>query len=210
MSASQEGSCGAGCAAAIVLVPVGLWVCIALMKAGAPDPVAALAFLLVAVGGTAYAAYDADSKHGAPPRWPELERQAASQRRTGLRVPDAIVAELGAAVGDRPGARRLAAAATRLRLQRRQGTLEEWREALGLEPPPPPAGTPQGPVPAGRQVVPISADQFCPFCREPIGDGQPLTSCAACRTVLHKDCLAELGGCPTQGCRNNPRDRRRV
>ncbi|HBP22207.1 MAG TPA: hypothetical protein DEA08_31050 [Planctomycetes bacterium] len=59
----------------------------------------------------------------------------------------------------------------------------------------------------GKQVVPVSAQQRCPYCREGLQIAAVI-SCGACRTVLHKECLEELGGCPTQGCRNNPRERR--
>ena len=41
--------------------------------------------------------------------------------------------------------------------------------------------------------------QTCPLCHDRLGGG-PQT-CASCQTAYHGDCMAELGGCSTLGCR---------
>jgi hypothetical protein len=38
----------------------------------------------------------------------------------------------------------------------------------------------------------------CAYCHEGLNDG---TSCVACHAVFHADCRAELGRCPTLGCK---------
>lgn len=91
-----------------------------------------------------------------------------------------------------------------------QSEARSQRRRLGerAAPAEPPAPSPAGSRlrSAGKQLVSLSADQRCPYCRAGL-EGE-VTSCGACRTVLHKECLIELGGCPVQGCRNNPRARR--
>jgi hypothetical protein len=41
----------------------------------------------------------------------------------------------------------------------------------------------------------------CPLCRSELApDALPGDACDGCGTLVHSDCAAELGGCPTQGC----------
>ena len=56
----------------------------------------------------------------------------------------------------------------------------------------------------GVVKVTVQAGQRCPYCRDTLVGSLPyeLLTCGACQTVLHKDCLKELGSCPTHGCRN--------
>ena len=58
-----------------------------------------------------------------------------------------------------------------------------------------------------RIEVAVSADQLCPFCQDALRSEDDAVSCGACRTVLHRECFGELGGCPSIGCRNQPRRR---
>ena len=58
-----------------------------------------------------------------------------------------------------------------------------------------------------RVEVAVSADQLCPFCQDALRSEDGAVSCGACRTVLHRECFGELGGCPTVGCRNQARRR---
>ena len=39
----------------------------------------------------------------------------------------------------------------------------------------------------------------CAYCHEAVG-AAPVLRCTGCRTVLHPECLAEAGRCPTLGC----------
>ncbi|MCA8921796.1 MAG: hypothetical protein KDD82_08300 [Planctomycetes bacterium] len=41
--------------------------------------------------------------------------------------------------------------------------------------------------------------QTCPLCRDRLGE--VFQACSSCHTEYHADCLAELGGCSTLGCR---------
>ena len=59
---------------------------------------------------------------------------------------------------------------------------------------------------AGAPTIRISiqAGQRCPYCHDQLVGtlAAEMLTCGACQTVLHRDCLKELGSCPTQGCRN--------
>lgn len=48
----------------------------------------------------------------------------------------------------------------------------------------------------------VSTDQHCAYCKESIGDGAPVTSCAVCRTPHHQECFHLNGGCSVFGCRS--------
>jgi hypothetical protein len=50
----------------------------------------------------------------------------------------------------------------------------------------------------------------CPYCRDDLRlEGDDLTACPACRTVHHRACFAEGGGCTVFGCREAGRRRGR-
>ncbi len=58
---------------------------------------------------------------------------------------------------------------------------------------------------SGRVTVQLDEDQLCPYCHVDLDRNEHLISCAACKTVLHRECLEEAGSCPTIGCRNHRR-----
>jgi hypothetical protein len=45
-----------------------------------------------------------------------------------------------------------------------------------------------------------SPDKRCAFCHDDLGE--EVAICDGCRTVLHRDCRAQLPECPTLGCRH--------
>lgn len=52
--------------------------------------------------------------------------------------------------------------------------------------------------------ISIQSGQRCPYCHDELvgTSAAEMLTCGACQTVLHRDCLKELGSCPTHGCRN--------
>lgn len=161
--------------------------------------------------------YDARRSSSADPR----QRMRDAARVRGLTLDEGLIDRL---LHELPNnrARYQALDRVRRRLRGRRGTPEDVREHLQTSPGPNPStpASPSGSASSsarrtassrvqttGKQIVPVSAQQHCPYCREGLQTA-PVISCGACRTVLHKECLEELGGCPTQGCRNNPRERR--
>lgn len=141
------------------------------------------------------------------------QRMRDAARLRGLILDEALIERL---LSELPSnrARYRALDRARRQLRGRRGAPDEVRELL-FPHPPPPASAPSPRTASsrvqttGKQVVPVSAQQRCPYCREGLQIA-PVISCGACRTVLHKECLEELGGCPTTGCRNNPRERRQA
>lgn len=80
------------------------------------------------------------------------------------------------------------------------------------EPEPEPEPEPVGPTPSigGRLEVTIQPEQTCPYCLDLVAGRTPkaIVGCAACKAVLHRECLLEFRSCPTAGCRNQRRRRR--
>jgi hypothetical protein len=64
----------------------------------------------------------------------------------------------------------------------------------------------------GLVTITVQSGQRCPYCHDTLvgSRAHEMITCGACQTVLHKDCLNELGSCPTQGCRNRRKGRLRV
>ena len=63
------------------------------------------------------------------------------------------------------------------------------------------AATPRGrPAGFGEARGRRGASQRCPYCHDGLRGGA-LLECRGCRATLHAECAAELGGCPTIGCR---------
>ena len=46
--------------------------------------------------------------------------------------------------------------------------------------------------------------RVCSVCQTPIDHGQAACLCPACRSPYHRECLDEIGGCATYGCRLMP------
>jgi len=65
------------------------------------------------------------------------------------------------------------------------------------------------PKAVGTVPVTLQPDQHCAYCREGLAGSSPaeLTTCAACQSTLHAECMTANRGCCTVGCRNNPRGR---
>ncbi len=62
-----------------------------------------------------------------------------------------------------------------------------------------------------RRVEPRAASHVrCAYCHAPVfvddDDDDDARTCDGCRTIVHADCLATNGGCPTLGCTSAPRE----
>lgn len=56
----------------------------------------------------------------------------------------------------------------------------------------------------GLVTITVQAGQRCPYCHDTLVGSlaSEMLTCGACETVLHRECLNELGSCPTHGCKN--------
>lgn len=45
---------------------------------------------------------------------------------------------------------------------------------------------------------------LCPYCRDDVADEDALEACPHCRTLHHRDCYEEAGGCTLLGCAGAP------